>query len=281
MDPATSVGVLLVAAVAGLLGSMVGLGGGVFIVPILSVFFGIPLKTAIAASALSVVVNSLSGTTVYLRHRITNVRLGLFLLITTVLGAIAGGLLAVHASPNVLRAIFALSLYGMSIAMLRRGGRGKVAVGNEPNRLGMAGSYFDPASQSEVSYVPRRLLFGMTISSAAGVISGMFGIGGGAIQVPVMNAIMRVPVKAAAATSVFIVGTTVVASAIIYYLNDLIDPGVAVPAVLGVVLGSQAGAQLARRLQSVFLARLLVAILLYLATTVLLQALGIHVPGAR
>jgi len=113
------------------------------------------------------------------------------------------------------------------------------------------------------------------------MISGMLGIGGGAVQVPAMNAIMQVPVKAATATSTFMVGPTVVASALIYYLNDLIDPAVAIPAVLGMMLGAQSGARLARRTRGALLVRILMIILFYLASTVFLQALGINVPGAR
>lgn len=280
MDPLTALGVLVVAAGAGMLGSMVGLGGGVFMVPILSVFFGIDLKTAIAASAVSVVVNSSTGSSVYLRHRMTNVRLAILMLLTTTVGAIGGGLLAVHSSPTLLRVIFATTLFGMVIAMLRRS-KETTSPSAENDRLGLSASFHDPALGGDVHYTPKRLAPGMTISTGAGVLSGMLGIGGGAVQVPMMNAIMWVPVKAAAATSTFMVGITIVASAVIYYLNDLIDPAVAVPAVLGMMLGAQSGARLARRVRSTFLTRLLMVILLYLATTVMLQALGIHVPGMR
>lgn len=280
MEATTEAGVLLAALLAGILGSMLGLGGGVFIVPILSAFFGVPLKTAIAASAVSVVVNSLSGSTIYLRHRLTNVRLGLLLFVTTTIGAIIGGLLAIYSSPTILRIVFSVSLLAMSAAMLR----GPIAEKRRvvaPDPYGVSGSYFDPSINEQVNYTPQKIGIGMAISSFAGVISGMLGIGGGAIQVPVMNAIMRVPVKAAAATSVYMVGTTVVASAIIYYANDLIDPSITVPAVLGVLIGAQAGSRLARRARSAVLVRMLIVILIYLAITVFLQAVGINPPGTR
>jgi uncharacterized membrane protein YfcA len=120
----------------------------------------------------------------------------------------------------------------------------------------------------------------MAAGSVAGVVSGLLGIGGGAIKVPVMNLVMRIPVKAASATSVFMVGITVVASAVIYYVNDLIDPSVVVPATVGVLLGAQIGSRLARRVTSAVIVRILVVVLLYLAVTLLLEALGINVPGA-
>ncbi|MDI3342060.1 MAG: sulfite exporter TauE/SafE family protein [Sphaerobacter sp.] len=280
MDPLTGLGLLLTAAGAGLLGSMVGLGGGVFVVPIFSVFFGIPLKTAIAASAVSVVVNSSTGASVYLRHRMSNIRLALLMLITTTVGSIAGGLVAVGSSETILRFIFALTLYGMIVVMARRAAR-PVPPPSPNDALGLTADYDDPAINSRVCYTPRRLRPGMAISAGAGVISGMLGIGGGAVQVPAMNAIMEVPVKAAAATSTFMVGPTVVASALIFYLNDLIDPSVTAVAVVGMMLGAQTGARLARHIRSGVLTRVLMVILLYLATITVLQALGIHVPGAR
>lgn len=271
---------LLVAIVAGALGSMVGLGGGVFLVPLLSAFFGVPLKVAIAASAVSVIVNSLSGSIVYLKHGMTNIRLSLLMLLTTTLGAIAGGLIAVVASPNLLRIIFAVSLIAMPIAMLRRPTIEARRI-EAPDPLRLGATYHDPALKADVTYTPRALGPGMAISAVAGVISGMLGIGGGAVQVPAMNLIMRVPVKAAAATSVLMVGTTVVASALIYYVNDLVDPSVTAPAVLGVLLGAQLGTRLARRVRGAVLVWVLALIMIYLALTMFLQALGIPMPGTR
>jgi len=278
----TELGILLTATGAGVLGSLVGLGGGVFVVPILSVFFGIPLKTAIAASGVSVVVNSAAGASVYLRDGMPNIRLALLMLVPTTVGSIIGGLLAVHSSPNALRIVYSVSLFGMIIVMARRGARPSPPPA-ERDPLGLTASYYDRAIDggTEVCYTPRRLAPGMSISAGAGMISGMLGIGGGAVQVQAMNAIMQVPVKAATATSTFMVGPTVVASALIYYLNDLIDPAVAIPAVLGMMLGAQSGARLARRTRGALLVRILMIILFYLASTVFLQALGINVPGAR
>ncbi len=274
----SEIGVVIVAAIAGILGSMVGLGGGVFIVPILSAFFGVPLKTAIAASAVSVIVNSLGGSSVYLKHRMTNVRLGLFMELTTAVGAIVGGLIVVLVAPNILRVIFGVALLAMGAAMFKRQHE-SAPVTDGPDPLKLAQVFHDPAADEDVRFVPQRLRFGAASSSLAGVISGMLGIGGGAVKVPIMNAIMRVPVKASAATSVFMVGVTVSASAFIYYIHNIIDLSVTAPAVIGVLLGSQAGAHVSRHLRSVVLVRILVLILAYLAITLLLQAVGINMPG--
>ncbi|HVX30695.1 MAG TPA: TSUP family transporter, partial [Nitrolancea sp.] len=274
----TQIGILVVSAVAGVLGSMLGLGGGVFIVPILSAFFGVPLKVAIAASAVSVVVNSLGGTSVYLKHNMSNVRLGMVMELTTAVGAIIGGLIVVWIAPDALRVIFGVGLLGMGIALfLRQHQPDPITSGPDPLRLRQV--FHDPSTNEDIEYIPQRIKIGVAAGSLAGIISGMLGIGGGAVKVPIMNAIMRVPVKASAATSVFMVGITVSASAFIYYLHNIIDLSVTVPAVLGVLIGSQTGARASRHLKNVVLIRFLVLILVYLAVTLLLQAFGINLPG--
>jgi uncharacterized membrane protein YfcA len=275
---APEIGVFVIAAGAGTLGATLGLGGGVFVVPVLSVFFGVPLKTSIAASAVAVVVNSLGGTTVYLRHRMTNVRLGLFMEMTTVVGAIVGGLVVVMIAPQVLRAIFGLALIGLAVAALRQPEQDRLAVAG-PDPLALRHGFHDPASGDDVEYVPQRLRLGASVSMLAGLLSGMLGIGGGVVKVPLLHTIMRVPVKAAAATSMFMVGITVSASAYVYYAHHLIDLSVTGPAVLGMPFGSIIGANLARRVHGSTMIRVLVVILVYLGVVLLLQALGIHVPG--
>jgi uncharacterized membrane protein YfcA len=279
MDPLTSLGVLLTSAAAGVFGSMVGLGGGIFIVPILSVHLGIPLKTAIAASAVSVVVNSITGTSVYLDNKLTNIRLGLLMELTTTVGAIVGGLAVVSIAPFALQIIFSVSLLAVGAAMLIRQGWSQPPVSDGSDPLRLRHVYYDPVRDVEESYVPQHILPGMIGSSLAGVLSGMLGIGGGSVKVPVLNGIMRVPVKAAAGTSIFMVGITVSASAFVYYAHHLIDPAVTVPAVVGILIGAHAGARLGQYLPAVVLVRFLVLILVYLAMTLLFEAFGIHLLG--
>lgn len=270
--------VFVVALVGGILGSMLGLGGGVFITPVLTGFVGIPIKVAIAASAVSVIVNSIGGSSIYLQHKMTNVRLAVFMELTTALGAIAGGFIVVYIAGNILRVIFGIALLAMGITMFRRQQQ-QAPVTSGPDPLRLQQNFHDPADNADVFYIPQHTYGGAAASSVAGVISGMLGIGGGAVKVPIMNALMRIPVKASAATSVLMVGITVSASAFIYYIHDLIDLSVAIPAMLGVLAGSQAGARVSRRLKNATLVRVLVLILIYLALNLLLQAAGIHLPG--
>ncbi|MBA2662335.1 MAG: sulfite exporter TauE/SafE family protein [Bradymonadaceae bacterium] len=253
---------------------MCGLGGGIFIVPVLSVLLGVDLKSAIAASAICVVVNSLSGTGVYLRACMVNIKLGLYLQITTTMGAIVGGLLVVYAPVNALKIVFALVLYLMIAAMVRKPPPRAPIVG-APDGLGLRCAYDDPALASEVSYTPDRIGLGMGLSSFAGLASGLLGIGGGPVQVPLMNTVMGVPLKAAAATSTFMVGVTASVSALIYYSSGLVDAALTVPAVLGILVGSQTGSRIGRNIAAASLQRVLVIVLAILATAILLEAFGI------
>jgi uncharacterized membrane protein YfcA/uncharacterized membrane protein len=273
------VGVLLAGVLAGAVGVTLGLGGGVFVVPILSVFFGVPMKTAIAASAISVVVNSLGGTSAYLKDHMTNVRLALVMELSTVLGAIVGGIIVVAIAPETLRAIFGISLIVLALAMLLRPKQTE-AMEAGPDPLRLYRTFRDTAAGADIAYVPQRLPLGLSLSSLAGLVSGMLGIGGGVVKMPLLHAVMRVPVKAAAATSVFMVGITVSASAFVYYVHHLVDLSVAVPAVIGVQLGSRFGATLSHRTHSSTVVRLLVVVLVYLGVVLLLQAFGVRVPGS-
>lgn len=261
---------------------MLGLGGGVFLVPILSLIFGVPLKTAIAASAIAVVANSASGSAVYLKARFTNVRLALVMLVAMVAGAIGGGFLAVNLPESILKGSFGILLLYVSSVMYRRGRRPTAVrtttieseLPDDPHRLG--GRYFDPATGGIVRYVPRKLRLGLPGAGLAGIASGMFGIGGGPITVPLYTIVMGLPMKAATSTSAFMFGLTASASALVYFQNDLVDPTVAVPAVLGIISGARVGAAVVRRIHSAQLNAVFVFVLAGLAISMLLDAFGVY-----
>jgi uncharacterized membrane protein YfcA len=269
----------VVAAVAAILGSMLGLGGGVFLVPIFTLFFGIDPKLAVGASAVVVVVNSIVGSSVHLRSRFTNLRLAMLLQVTTALGAILGALFGVRADPRIVYLVFGFVLVYAAVSMGIPRSNKVVALAADPMRLGAA--YHDPATGDEVPYVPVRIAPGLGVSLGAGVLSGMLGVGGGVVMVPAMNLLMRVPVKAAVGTSAFMVGITSVATAFVFYANGKLDPGIIVPAIVGVFLGGQIGSRLTRRIRAQRLALLFGVILLYLGLSLVLRAFGIELPGQQ
>lgn len=280
MDVVRSLELGVVAAMAAVFGSMLGLGGGVFLVPVFTLFFAVDQKLAIGASAVAVATNSVVGTSVHLRSRFTNLRLAMLLQTTTAAGAIGGALVGVNANPRLVNAVFGTVLLYAALSMLRQRHAAPPPppeVGGDPFRLGTW--YRDPATDKVVRYVPHRVPLGLGISSLAGVISGMLGVGGGVVMVPAMNLLMRVPVKAAAGTSSFMIGITAVATATVFYADGKIDPEVVVPAMTGIFVGGQIGSRLTRRLRTPSLVLVFVVVLFYLACSLLLKAGGLTLPG--
>lgn len=277
MDATLTLELGMTAALAAVLGSMLGLGGGVFIVPAFTLFWGVDEKIAIGASAVAVVANSVVGSRVHLAHRFTNLRLSVVLQVATAFGAFFGALMAVNAPTRLLNGLFGLVLLFAAASMLLKRSI-KIEDGShlpDPHRL--RATYYDPAIASQVSYVPQRLNFGLAVSSAAGVISGMLGVGGGVIQVPTMNLMMRVPVKAAAGTSAFMVGITAVATAFVFYSHEKINPEIVIPTLFGVFVGSRVGSRLTRRVRAERLTAMFVLILIYLGLRLLLKSLDLQI----
>jgi uncharacterized membrane protein YfcA len=280
LDIVYSLEIGAVAAVAAILGSMLGLGGGVFLVPILTLFFGIDPKFAVGASAVVVVTNSVVGSTNHLRIRFTNPRLAMLLQIATAAGAIAGALYGVLADPRVIYIVLGAVLVYAAVSMVVRSERQVTAPPpGAPDSLKLGAAFRDPAIKEDVGYIPINVGWGMGVGVGAGVISGMLGVGGGVVMVPVMNLLMRVPVKAAVGTSTFMVGMTSVATAFVFYSRGFIDPTLVVPAIIGVFLGGQIGSRLTRRIKAQRLALLFALILLYLGLSLLLRAFGVEMPG--
>lgn len=280
MDIVYSLEIGIVAAVAAILGSMLGLGGGVFLVPILTLFFGVDPKLAVGASAIAVVTNSIVGSTNHLNSRFTNLRLAMLLQISMAVGAIAGALYGVVADPRVIYGVFGAVLLYAAVSMVVRRQRVVTAPPpGAPDPLELGAAFHDPAIKGDIGYIPGQVAPSMGVGAGAGVISGMLGVGGGVVMVPVMNLLMGVPVKAAVGTSSFMVGITSVATAFVYYSGGLIDPTLVVPSVIGVFAGGQIGSRLTRRLRAQRLALIFAVILLYLGASLLLRAVGIEMPG--
>ena len=253
--------IFVISIVIGVLGSMLGIGGGVFLIPMLTGIVGLPIKTAIGASIVSVIATSTAAGAVYIGRGITHSRLAMVLEIATTLGALAGGFTAVLLSENVLEGIFGVVLLYVAYSM-GKGFRGKV---NTIQSGFLVTSYADPFSGETITYGVHNLLAGMSASFVAGNISGLLGIGGGVIKVPVMNLIMGIPLRAAIATSNFMIGITAATSAIIYYKHGYIDPIVAVPTALGILIGAQVGSRLGGRIRSESLKKIFGWVLLIFA----------------
>ena len=271
--------ILLVGGIAtGLFGSLLGLGGGILIVPLLTLAFGLPLLTAVGVSLICVIVTSSAAAGVYLEQRVANLRLGMALELFTATGALAGGLIAFAIPERILELLFAILLVYVAITMARRRDPGparRVTAGSSPADDPPRGPDHEILDRlSGPGYRIQRLGAGIAGSIGAGVASALLGIGGGLIKVPVMHVVMGVPLRVATATSNLMIGITASASAIIYLLRGGIQAFVAAPTAIGVFIGASIGSRIAARIDLRVLRGLFVAILLYTAYQMLNRAIS-------
>jgi Predicted permeases len=243
--------VFLISIVAGLFGALTGLGGGTVMVPALT-YLGVDIKIAIAASMVSVIATSCSSAAIYVREGIINLKLGMFLEMFTILGALAGAILTLFSGSTVLFVVFGviLVLSGITLALRERRRREPVAPVLDPftQSLGLTCSYRDRAEMREIEYCPRHVREGGPLMFIAGMISGLMGIGAGAINVLIQDLVMGIPTKAATSTSNLIIGVTALAGSSIYLAAGLIDPSLVAPIILGVSLGAAIGTTILVRL---------------------------------
>ena len=257
-------------AVAGLLGALLGLGGGVLIVPLLTLGFGESLSRAIGTSLVAVVATSAGAAAHNLRMGRADVRLGLTLEIGTVLGAAAGGLLAGLLSERVLAGLFAGLMAYVALSLLRRS-----FAPAEDQDLAEEVDPMAPDGATAPSYRTRRLPLALGGSVGAGAASALLGVGGGTVKVPVMRLVMGVPMHVATATSNFMIGVTAAAGAYAYLFRGDIEPMVAAPLALGVLTGAAAGARIAPRVNARWLTVLFVLIASWVAFEMGLRAAGV------
>jgi len=267
-------GAIAIALAAGLFGSLLGLGGGLFVVPLLTGLLGVPTKYAIGASIVAVIATSSTGGSAYLRQRTANVRLGMTLELATVCGAILGALTGTAVSPRLLNLVFGLVLLytGFTMARGRRGGETAPAPAPSGDPDALDFSYYDTQRRADVAYRVHGLPKGLGVGLVAGYVSGLLGVGGGLFKVPAMTLLMGVPLKVATATSTFMIGVTATAGAYIQYTHGFVDPLLTAPVVAGVIGGALLGPRVARRLPAGSLRRIFVVVVLLFALDMLGKA---------
>ncbi|MBI5882627.1 MAG: sulfite exporter TauE/SafE family protein [Elusimicrobia bacterium] len=232
----------------GILGSVMGVGGGVFIVPLLVLWLKVPVHQAIAVSLVAIIATSSAVASVNVERGLANMRLGVVLEMTTALGSIAGALVSNMLPDRVVQVLFSLVLFPVAVMMFLKGLRsGRSALqGHGPAPPARPAGpfdaeFFDPSSSSRTSYAVRRIVPASLLSLLGGSLSGLLGLGGGIIQVPVMNLMCGVPIKAATATSNFLMGVSAAASVLIFFKRGLVVHELAAVIVFGVLLGSFVG----------------------------------------
>jgi uncharacterized membrane protein YfcA len=263
-------------AAAGVFGSLLGLGGGVLIVPLLTLGFGLPLREAVGVSLVSVIMTSSVAAGVYLERHVANLRLGMTLELFTALGALVGGSIAFLLDERLISLLFAGLLGYVAFTMARA----RPAAQLEASGLDVAPALDDPARTTMLlrlsgeNYRIRNLGRGVVGAIGAGVASALLGIGGGIVKVPLMHLSMGVPLRVATATSNLMIGITAAASTVIYVIHGGVDPYVAGPTAIGVFIGATAGSRLSHRVDLRLLRMLFVIVLAYTAIQMLLRVVG-------
>lgn len=286
-------GLLGAAFVAGFFGALLGVGGGIFIVPALVLGFHLPMKIAVAASIVSVIATSNAGGSSYVDQRITNLHLAMFLEIFTTTGAVSGTILALFLNEWLISLIFAVLLAYMAYAAYstRNLDDEKIASGSfaraKPDRIAkyleLRGSYYDQAAEANVDYVVQGTPVGIVVAYLSGIVSGLLGVGGGVLKVSAMNRYMNVPMKVAVGTSKLMIGVTACVSSILFFMHGLIHFLVVAPVAVGTTLGATVGTMIMNRLHSVVLKWIFSGLMLYLAYEMFAKAVelgfGRHLPS--
>jgi uncharacterized membrane protein YfcA len=253
MPPIAYLALLLGAStVAGLVGALLGLGGGIIVIPVLTIFFGVDIRLAIGASIVSVIATSSGAAAAYVRDHLSNIRVAMFLELATTAGALTGAYLAGILAGRMLYLIFAVVLGYSAIAMFRKRHeelQGAITPDALSRRLRLASSYSDKALGLEVPYQVTGAGTGLALMYVAGGVSGLLGIGSGALKVPAMDLAMKLPIKVSTATSNFMIGVTAAASASVYFARGDIQPLIAAPVAIGVLLGATIGTRVLGRLR--------------------------------
>jgi uncharacterized membrane protein YfcA len=245
---------VVVGFLAGGLGSIAGVGGGIIITPVLVLFFHVPLPLAVAASLVAVIATSTAASSVHVERHVTDVRLAMTLELTTTLGAAAAAIVSRSINHKVIAVIFICFLLYSAYSMVRK----QLHENSQPSA---DQSTWQPGETYKIRNYPA----GLGISLIAGSVSGLLGIGGGPIKVPAMYLIMGVPLRVATATSNFMIGVTAATSALVYYGRGDLRLDIAGPLVVGVFSGSLIGARLAPRIRTRAIAYLLIALMVYLS----------------
>jgi uncharacterized membrane protein YfcA len=253
MTPGAELEIFAVSIVAGLIGALAGVGGGILVIPVLTLGFSVDIHLAVGASIVSVIATSSGAAAAYVRDRMTDMRVGMFLELATTTGAVCGALLAAVVAPAFLYVLLGVVLLSSAAMQVMRLGE-ETPPTSPPSalasRLRLESSYPDRKLGREVPYSARRVPLGFALMWIAGVVSGLLGIGSGVLKVLAMDGAMRLPMKVSSATSNFMIGVTAAASAGIYLSRGDVDPRIAAPVALGVLVGALVGARLLQHISN-------------------------------
>jgi len=280
MTPGADVALFGISVLSGIIGALAGVGGGILVIPALTTIFGVDIHLAIGASIVSIIATSSGAAVAYVRDRLTNLRVGMFLEVATTTGAVGGALAAAVVAPELLYILLAAVLGLSVLQQVSRLGEElppEVVASPAAVALQLASSYPDQRLGREVPYAARRVGLGFAMMLVAGFLSGLLGIGSGVLKVLAMDGVMRLPMKVSTATSNFMIGVTAAASAGIYLGRGDVDARLAAPVALGVLAGALLGSRILVRLRNRQVRLIFVPIMVVVALQMLARGLGLHV----
>jgi uncharacterized protein len=264
---------LLISISAGFLGSLLGLGGGIIVVPVLTLIFGIDIRYAIAASLISIIATSSGAAASFLKDHLTNLRLAVLLELGTVAGAITGFLISYAINSSWLFLLFGGFLFFSAIMMFRKKGDPHSEIDHPwSQKLNLSGTY--PATDGKtISYKVANVPFGLFCMYLAGILSALLGIGSGIFKVMAMDGAMKLPMKVSSATSNFMIGVTAAASAGAYFVKGDIRPEIACPIAIGIIIGSWIGAKVMTRMPATQIRKIFVVVLIVVSVQMIIKGL--------
>lgn len=271
----------MIGVLAGIFGSILGLGGGMIVTPILVLAFNLPIHYAIAASIIAVIGTSSGASVAYLRDDLLNVRVAMFLEIFTTIGALIGAVLVGIFQPAWLNAFFGLLLVYQGYAMWQKIHNKKAdELASKDDKIAaklkLDSSYYNKLEQKNVSYHIQRVPLGALIMFGAGFASGLLGIGSGGFKVFAMDSVMQMPLKPSSATSNFMMGVTAAASAVIYFFNGTLQPLIVAPIAIGIIFGSTLGSRIMPHLPNKLLRTIFIPVVLIAGIQLIIKAFGIN-----
>lgn len=278
-----SLGLMLgVGVIAGIFGAILGIGGGMIVTPILTLGLGLDIKYAIGASIIAVIATSSGSTIAYLRDEMLNLRVAMFLEIATTVGAVLGAVLTGLLNATFLYFLFGALLVFTTYNMIRKlmsknGELPSVKDDKLATQLNLNGTYYDKALNKQVDYQVENVPGGFSMMFGAGFASGLLGIGSGAFKVLAMDTIMHMPLKPSSATSNLMMGVTAAASAMVYFFNGSIKPGIAAPLAIGIIVGALIGSRIMTRLKPRLIRMIFVPVMLYLGIQMIAKGFGVTI----
>ena len=270
--------VFLISIAAGFVGAMSGMGGGIILIPSLTLL-GMDIKHSIAVIIISVIATSSGSASAYVRDKITNLKLGMFLEMFTILGAIIGAAITLTAGQQILYLLFGIVLLASWLALFaQRRFKPKADVHQDrfTQWLELSGSYYDQATHETVTYKAVRAYLGGSMMFVAGLVAGLLGIGAGALKVLIIDLMMGLPPKVSTTTSNLIIGVTALAGASVYLAAGLVDPGLIAPVILGVITGAFIGTRVLVRVSNQAVRNMFLVVLIVLGTEMILRGFGVR-----